>query len=322
MRYGFYDRLTEEFPSQINVDLIDLCNYACIHCPYSMLAQKGELKSARLSPELNRKLVDEVREYGVGKTQQIRYTANGEPFLHPDIMDILGYAVKNSGVFVSVTTNGSMVDEKKSTKLLEMGLGLIDFSLDAYSDQTYQEIRLHGQLEKVRNNILFMLRKKKEGNYKTRIVVSFVVQEKNEQEKADFERYWKEQGVDYVIFRQLHSAGGRMFHAEKKGDIQPCVYPWERICLNDKGKLNFCPNAWDRDVPNFDYDYADCTIHELWNSEVYATLRREHLNSQFEQFPYCADCPDRAGTIWPADKTESLRGYGDMIADFTKEDET
>ena len=320
MQYGFYDRLTKEFPSQINVDLIELCNYACIHCPYSMMVQEKKLSHARFSPVLNQKLIDEVRKYGVGKTQQIRYTANGEPFLHPEIMDILDYAVKNSGVFVSVTTNGSLVDEQKAQQLLEMGLGLIDFSLDAYSEKTYQEIRLHGQLEKVRSHILFMLKKKREGAYKTRIVVSFVVQEKNEQEKEDFKRYWTKQGVDYVIFRKLHSAGGNMSYTEKEECTQPCVYPWERISLDAKGLLQFCPNSWGT-ASGFEYSYTDHTIHELWNSEVYAQLRKEHLQNRFEMFQRCATCPDRTSTIWPADRTGAWRGYGDMIADFTKEDD-
>ena len=53
MHYGFYDRLTKDFPSQINVDLIDRCNYACIHCAYSVLAQEKKLAHAQLSKELN-----------------------------------------------------------------------------------------------------------------------------------------------------------------------------------------------------------------------------------------------------------------------------
>ena len=154
MQYGFYDRLTKDFPSQINVDLIALCNYACIHCPCSAMEQEHKLSHAQLSEELNRKLVDEVRRYGANLTQQIRYAAAGEPFLHPRVMEILDYAVKNSGVLVSVTTNGSLVTNERADQLLKMGLGLIDFSLDAYSEETYREIRLHGNLEKVREHIL------------------------------------------------------------------------------------------------------------------------------------------------------------------------
>lgn len=317
MQYGFYDRLTKDFPSQINMELIEQCNYACIHCPYSMLAQEKKMTHARLSKELNQKMVDEVRQYGAGKTQQIRYTANGEPFLHPDIMDILSYAVKNSGTFVTVTTNGSLVDAQKAQQLLDIGIGLIDFSLDAYTAETYQAIRVHGCLEKVREHILYMLKKKAEGNYKTKIVVSFVVQEKNECEKDDFEQYWKAQGVDYVIFRKLHSVIGKMFGSEKKGHVQPCVYPWERACLNAKGHVEYCPNSWGTNL-NFDFDYAEHSIHEIWNSEIYTRLREEHLADQFEVFKHCETCPDRGQTIWPFQRTETWKGYGDMIAEFQK----
>lgn len=317
MHYGFYDRLTKDFPSQVNVDLIEKCNYACIHCPYTMLSQKKQMTAARFSKELNQKLVDEVRQYGCHQTQQIRYTANGEPFLHPQIMDILEYAVKNSGTFVTITTNGSLVDKERAEKLLEIGIGLIDFSLDAYKEETYQAIRVHGQLEKVKGNILYMLKKKSEGNYKTKIVVSFVVQEKNQNEQSDFEQYWKSQGVDYVIFRKLHSAGGEMFQCEKKGITQPCVYPWERICLDAKGRLQYCPNSWGENL-NFDFNFAEHSIHELWSSDVYEALRKEHLSDTFERFKHCETCPDRGQTIWPFQRTETCKGYGDMIGELTK----
>lgn len=315
MQYGFYDRLTKDFPSQVNVDLTTRCNYACIHCPHSILAKENKLTDTQFSKELNQKLVDEVRQYGVNKTQQIRYSASGEPFLHPEVMEILEYAVKNSGVFVSVTTNGSLLNEQRAVQLLEMGIGLIDFSLDAYSEKVYQEIRLNGNLEKVRNNILFMLKKRKEGNFKTKIVVSFVVQEKNEHERADFERYWKEQGVDYVIFRKLHSCGGQMFSVPKAGRVQPCVYPWERISINEAGRMLYCPAIWESD-PNFEFNYSEHSIREIWNGETYAALRKEHLQDQFEVFKHCESCPDRGQTIWPFQRTETWRGYGDMIAEL------
>jgi hypothetical protein len=32
--YGFYGRLKAEFPSQIIVDLSEVCYLECIHCPH------------------------------------------------------------------------------------------------------------------------------------------------------------------------------------------------------------------------------------------------------------------------------------------------
>lgn len=81
--YGFQDRLSPDFPSQIIVDVTEVCNLGCTHCPHPSF-KKSQYYSARyLDPELNEKLVDEVRNFGRGRTEYIRYTAEGEPLIHP-----------------------------------------------------------------------------------------------------------------------------------------------------------------------------------------------------------------------------------------------
>lgn len=315
--YGFYGRLKEEFPSQIIVDLNEACNYECIHCPQARLKKEGKILGKKLSKELNRKMVDEVAEYGKGITQQIRYTADGEPFLHPDILDILEYAISNSGTMVTITTNGSLLDDKTMLWLQELGLGLIDFSLDAYKDETYAQIRRKGNLEIVRNNVLKMINIRDTIKSKTKIVVSFVLQEKNRDEVEDFKKYWEEQGVDRVIIRKLHTAGGSMEHTgdeQIKTGIYPCVYLWERITLNQEGKLSYCPTDWEGNRI-ICHDYSKTTIRDIWQGEMYRKLRNEHLTNCFSNDNACKNCQDRFLTIWP-ERGETA--YGDMIADFKK----
>ncbi|MCX8000594.1 MAG: hypothetical protein N3A69_16860, partial [Leptospiraceae bacterium] len=73
--YGFYGRLKAEFPSQIIVDVTELCNLACIHCPHPEFKKSEIYTGAKLDPELNQKMVDEVREHGKEICQYIRYTS-------------------------------------------------------------------------------------------------------------------------------------------------------------------------------------------------------------------------------------------------------
>lgn len=319
-KYGFYDRLTKEFPSQVLVDLCQVCNYECIHCPQSQFKHSSVFSGAYLDFELNKKLVDEVKSYGKDMTQQIRYAAAGEPLLHPKWLELIEYAVKNSGTMVTLTTNGSLLNDESIDKLLDIGLGLIDFSLDAFNDDTYAEIRRNGNLEVVRNNVLEMLKKKKEKKSKTKIIVSFVEQEKNAAERDEFKKYWEEQGVDFVVLRKCHSAGGFFYKNNGNVNIQPCVYPWERIQLDANGKLSFCPASW-LGKTELECDYKNTTIRDIWNGPEYKQLRKEHLENKFEKYTVCAECPDRGLTIWPSDKTKTLRGYGDMIKDFSKQGE-
>jgi MoaA/NifB/PqqE/SkfB family radical SAM enzyme len=233
---------------------------------------------------------------------------------------MLDYAVRNSGVFVTITTNGTILNEKRITKLLASGLHLIDISIDAFKDETYAAVRINGNLGVTRTNVLRLLDIRRETNSSSRIVVSFVEQPQNVQEAADFERYWKDHGVDYVVIRRLHSAAGGVTSIAKamrdehtSESRYPCLYPWERILLNPRGELAFCPQDWTHGSAMV--NYRDTTIRELWQSDAYRLLRNAHLKNNFCDHRFCGQCPDWKTTRWPGEG----RSYADMVGEFNSE---
>ena len=117
-QYGFYGRLSAAFPSQFIVDVTEVCNLACIYCPHPDFKKSHHYASRYLEPELHAKLVDEVKQWGKGRTQYIRYTSQGEPMIHPKLFEMMSYAVRESGVMVTLTTNGTLMNEKRIEKLL------------------------------------------------------------------------------------------------------------------------------------------------------------------------------------------------------------
>lgn len=317
VRYGFYDRLKAEFPSQIIVDVTEVCNLACIHCPHPQFKRSEQYAGRHLDPALHRKMVDEVREHGRGCTQYIRYTSNGEPLTHPHIYDMLDYAVKHSGVFVTLTTNGTILNAKRLEKLLASGLHMVDVSLDASSPETYAAIRVNGNLEVTRVNVLRLLEFKRRTGGSTKIVVSYVEQPQNVHETKEFETYWRERGVDQVVIRRLHSAAGgvesiakSMRDEQSQATRYPCLYPWERILLNPRGELAFCPQDWVHG--SVITSYHDMTIREIWQSEYYKKLRDAHLANDFACHKFCGQCPDWRQTRWPGEG----RSYADMVYEF------
>src|SRR6185503_6165116 len=232
-RYGFQGRLKREFPSQVVVDAAEVCNLACVHCPHPEFKKSPHYSGAFLEPALNAKMVDEVAEHGRGHTLYIRYTSNGEPLVHPGIYDMLDYAVRRSGVFVTLTTNGTTMNEKRVRKLLESGLHLVDVSIDALEWATYAAVRVNGRLPVTRDNVRSLIRMKQETGAVTRIAVSFVEQERNRGEAEAFERFWRAEGADRVVIRRLHSAAGgvpviahMMKREQGAAPRYPCLYPW------------------------------------------------------------------------------------------------
>ncbi len=293
---------------------------ACIHCPHPEFKKSEHYDARYLAPELNIKLVDEVRKYGSEFTQYIRYTAEGEPLVHPECYNMIEYAVKNSGVLVTLTTNGTILDEKRIIKLLEAGLDMIDVSIDAIKPETYAKIRVNGDLEVVKRNVINMIRMAKKHSKTTKVVVSYIEQNENMGEAEDFERFWREQGADYVVIRRLHSGAGAIGIANTLQENtsneprKPCLYPWERIVLNPTGHLAFCPQDWKHGSTLA--DYREVTIREVWQGEFYSKLRQAHLENNFSGYNFCGGCPDWVLTRWP----DEGRSYANMLEEFEAKD--
>ena len=316
-RYGFYNRLKAEFPSQLLVDATEICNLACVHCPHPEFKVSEHYNGRSLEPELNAKLVDEVRQRGRGHTQYIRYASNGEPLTHKFIFEMLEYAVRHSGVMVTLTTNGKTLDEKKADRLLAIGVDVVDISLDAFLPETYSKIRVGGNLNVTRSNVLNLISKCTGASAGTKVVVSYVEQPLNQRETADFERFWRDNGADNVVIRRLHScSGANVGLAEERRTInaeetrRPCLYPWERMVLNARGDLGFCPSDWVHG--SVIADYRTTTIYETWHGEFYEKLRQAHLTNDFLRHKFCGQCPDWKSTRWP----DEGRSYANMIEEF------
>lgn len=315
-KYGFYGRLKAEFPSQFICDITEVCNLACTHCPHPTFAKSEHYGGRMLDPELNAKLVGEVAQHGQGLTQYIRYTSNGEPTAHPHCLEFLTDAKKRSGVTVTLTTNGKTLDAKRAEQLLATGVDLVDISLDAFKPETYAAIRVKGDLNVTRPNVLNLIKRAQEGGGKTKVVVSYVEQPNNAAETNAFEKYWNDQGADYVVIRRLHSCSGAKTELAKERrkaapERRPCLYPWERMVLNARGDLAFCPSDWVHG--SVVADYRKTTIKETWNGEFYRSLREAHLKNDYKKHGFCGQCPDWQATRWP----DEGRSYADMVSEFT-----
>jgi MoaA/NifB/PqqE/SkfB family radical SAM enzyme len=319
--YDFNGRLTAEFPSQILMDITEVCNLACSHCPHPTFFKSEHYAGRHLDPALNEKMIEEVRQHGQGKTQYIRYASNGEPLIHPNGYDLIQSAVDHSGVYVTLTTNGKIMNEKRTQRLLDSGVHLIDISIDAFNPETYAKIRVNGNLKITRENVLRLLRWARESKAKTKIVVSFVEQPQNKAEVADFERYWKDEGADFVVIRRLHSCSGAVqeladSRRKELHDTQrrPCLYPWERVVINARGDIAFCPSDWVHG--SYVADYRETTIHSEWQGAFYRALRQAHLDHNYANHSFCGNCPDWASTRWP----HQGRSYADMVEEFISQE--
>jgi len=109
-------------PTQVFWWITNRCNLRCIFC----LAEAGPYPDpAELSNRQKEFILREIISNRVLKV----YLTGGEPLLFPSIYDYIAELTKN-GVFVELTTNGTLIDREVARRLQRARVNRVQFSLN------------------------------------------------------------------------------------------------------------------------------------------------------------------------------------------------
>jgi len=126
-------------PFFVTLDLTRRCNLHCLGCRFH------SRESSRPSSG-DRDIVDFPLEWAEGlfadvaglHTRALFLVGDGEPFLHPHIFDIIGLA-KGHGLYTTITTNGTLLDDRRVRQVIDSDLDSIHVSLWASSCESYAQ---------------------------------------------------------------------------------------------------------------------------------------------------------------------------------------
>ena len=193
-----------DFPPHLEFELNYSCNLKCPMCTWA-IENAAEKKEDWFTFEDYKKLIDEAVSVG---TKSIRLCYINEPLIRQDIDQFINYAVNAGIVDVLITTNGTLLTKAMSKKLIESGLTKINVSLDAISEETYDKIRVGGNLKTTVKNIHDFLEVRKEMNKKLpKIRLTFVASKINFHEYDSFLNHWKDK-VDSLGIQHLQNPFG------------------------------------------------------------------------------------------------------------------
>ncbi|WP_116964676.1 radical SAM protein [Fastidiosibacter lacustris] len=107
-------------PVHVDFDMTNACNLACHHCH----AASGRRQHDELTSDEIKHVIADLHQNGV-----IDLTiARGEPFLRPDLSDILEYADSCQGIYTTVVTNGTLL-KRETVKKLSSNCRGINFNI-------------------------------------------------------------------------------------------------------------------------------------------------------------------------------------------------
>ncbi len=135
--------------NRLRIEITGRCNLLCKYC-YNEKFNSNKISNKELSLKEIKKLIDEGIQLGIENVLLI----GGEPFLHPDIIQILDY-IKKNGLSLSITSNGTIITEKVMNKLKESKISRISISLDGL--RAHDEVRVPSKHEKILENIKKLL---------------------------------------------------------------------------------------------------------------------------------------------------------------------
>lgn len=298
-QYGLRPEASE-FPMMLVLSFVYPCNALCPHCPYTNSNIRKEYRDApHMSTAIFKKIADESGHYGA----YLRISGGGEPMLHPQASELMVYA-KQVGCKIGLITNGSLFDEVNTRALLDVGIDMIEFSVDACDAQTYAVVRKGLEWDVLVKNIQRMLTIRREIGSTSKIIASAVGQTGIDLEAV--EKFWVEEiGVDYLIKRKYLTWGSNtVLDASQSADPAPylntdevpCPFIFERLNIDSRGNVMVC--GYDISAITSMGNVSNEAIRDIWHGEGFRFYRDKHLAGRGKDISLCSDCPDWKYRSW------------------------
>lgn len=128
---------SDKYPlEQIYFYLTEGCNLACRHCWLSPKLQDEKHIYPCLPVDVFRSIIEQARPLGL---KAVKLTG-GEPFLHPDIIEMIRL-VKEHSLSVSIESNGVLCIPELAEEIAALGKISISVSLDGPDAETHEWVR-------------------------------------------------------------------------------------------------------------------------------------------------------------------------------------
>ncbi len=264
-------------PSLMEFELSNVCNLECVMCngENSSLIRKNKEHADPYPMVYDENFVQQLKEF-IPFLNEARFVG-GEPFLtdiYYKIWDLI--AKENRKVKISILTNGTILNDK-IIEFFKKNNVHISFSIDSIIKDTYQQIRINADYEKVMMNIEAVQKLSKE--YNREMSVNICPIRKNMYEIPEITEYFSKKNVP-VIFHTVVYPPSESLSTLTKKELKEYASFLENAgflkshSLNDKNYFSYkslisLVKAWENEKPiNFDNEIS---FEKQW------TLLAEHI---------------------------------------------
>ncbi len=322
------------FPQKISFTITNACNLKCRMC--GQWSEKGYMhnKSKDFDSLLEladwKRLVDEVAAHNM-KSILIR---GGEPFLFPEIMELLKY-INNTGIQISIDTNGTILNTFVS-ELLEMGNIHLTISLDG-PPEIHDKVRgVPGCFEKIKKNVTLLNELETHSDTKISRSICFTISKysyKGLGQIPDIARSMAISTINIVPYYYFSLDTGTKYEDELKKYFNCTAYSWKGFHHEYSGiDFNVFREEYKKyvrnlkDIYNFPYMKLSEDDYRVWfqdTSTLVGSTACMNIENLIDIQPtgeanFCVDFPDYSignvktssvKNIWTSARASRFREY-------------
>lgn len=289
-------------PRRVTIETIFDCNFRCEMCPWADIEknQATGRKEGPMDHELFMHIIDSLVPYRE-HIEMMDLFGLGEPLMDRMICQRIRYAKDKGFKNLAFATNAALLTPRVQAELLDTGIETIIFSIDGATKETYEKIRIRGNFDKVVANCFGMIKRRNEGNYKTRFIVRFVRQNDNRNEWPLFQEFWSREFSaskrDLIGRYDVHTWGGAtgdkdktlMAGRDKSIERASCYLIFEVLNILANGTVPLCHEDWHKaryDMGNV----SNADPIDVFNAVKYKKIRDLHDAGNKNKLPMCAAC--------------------------------
>jgi pyruvate-formate lyase-activating enzyme len=297
-------------PIKLTVEPTNICNLRCPGC-FTGVGEIGRPRGA-MPMALFEKLLDELGDY----LFSLELANWGEPLLNKNLCAMIRQAHER-GISTTISTHFSLpFDAERAEELVASGLSILGVSIDGVRQQTYQQYRVRGDLQRVLQNCRLVADAKRRLESKTpRLVWEFHVFEHNAGDVAEVEARARELDMEPYISKgwtpgeEWDPGGAYAFPWDPYPDR--CVFLWQFAVVNNDGGVAPCCGTFYRedDLAALALDGGAGgfrTFREAWNGPKFLQARRFYRDRTGSAEHVCYDCPQT--TLWERWQQHRTRG--------------
>lgn len=300
-------------PFSISIEPTTACNLGCPECPSGL--KQFTRATGRLQPETLDRILDQLSP----TLGNIIFYFQGEPYLHPKFTELVSRAAARN-IYTITSTNAHFLTPDNARKTVESGLSRLIISIDGTTQETYEQYRIHGKIEKVIEGTRNILAAREQMQSKTpHVIFQFLVVKPNEHQIDEVKALADELGVDEVrlktaqVYDYKHGNplipdDTRYSRYRQKSDgtwelkhklLNQCWRMWQGCVFTWDAKV--VPCCFDKDAQHTLGDAQEVDFKGIWKGAAYHNFRSAILRSRGE-IDICTNCTEGTKVVLTAEE--------------------